>query len=106
MKIYHKNRSVILEVPGETLDAMATQTGLPEDGQAQIRFCEGVVVQEWGVGCDAHRDDDASLQAHLQRWRPNAKFLGACITRVMDGAVISDSRRGEERHDEDLPQER
>lgn len=64
----------------------------PADGQAQIRYRERGVVTEWGVGCDAHNDDDASLAAHLKRWRPDAEFLGVCITRVKDGVVISDSR--------------
>lgn len=67
----------------------------PADGQAQIRYRERGVVREWGIGCDAHHDDDASIEAHLKRWRPEAEYLGCCITRVKDAVVLSDSRRTE-----------
>jgi hypothetical protein len=62
------------------------------DGQAQIRFREGEVEREWGIGCDAVADTDDTLRAHLARWRPGAVFLGAKIVRVKDGVVVSDSR--------------
>jgi hypothetical protein len=65
----------------------------PADGQCQIRYRLDGVIREWGVGCDAHNDTDESMAAHLARWRPQAEFLGCCITRVKDDTVMSDSRR-------------
>lgn len=63
------------------------------DGQCQIRYrMSDGVVHEWGIGCDADEDTEASIEAHLLKWYPRAEFLGCCITRVKDGVVVMDSR--------------
>lgn len=63
------------------------------DGQAQIRFRKDGEVREWGVGCDADVDNEATMEAHLHKWIGGAEFLGVCITRVKEKTVAIDTRR-------------
>lgn len=62
------------------------------EGQCQIRYRLNGVEHEWGIGCHAERDTEASMRAHLARWRPRAEFLGCQIRRVTDGVIVLDTR--------------
>ena len=62
------------------------------EGQCQIQYRLRGVVREWGIGCHADVDTEASMRAHLAHYYPQAEFLGCCITRVHDGAIVLDTR--------------